>query len=91
MSNYRACREIGVHPTTGMRWRDGRKSVDSGGRTRYYPPIAAPPVVISAQFLSEDERVLIGDLPSRRLSLNPSPVSADTHCLHLLIRGAGHL
>ena len=50
MSNYRACREIGVHPTTGMRWRDGRKMVDSGGRARYYPPIAAPPVVISARF-----------------------------------------
>ena len=33
-----------------------------GGRARYYPPIAAPPVVISARFLSEDERVLIGDL-----------------------------
>ena len=62
MSNVQACREIGVHPTTGMRWRDGRKMVDSGGRARYYPPIAAPPVVISARFLSEDERVLIGDL-----------------------------
>ena len=36
--------------------------VDSGGRARYYPPIAASPMVISARFLSEDERVLIGDL-----------------------------
>ena len=25
MSNVQACREVGVHPTTGMRWRDGRK------------------------------------------------------------------
>jgi hypothetical protein len=39
MSNVQACREVGVHPTTGMRWRDGRKMVDSGGRARYYPPI----------------------------------------------------
>ena len=51
MSNVQACREVGVHPTTGVRWRDGRKMVDSGGRARYYPPIAAPPVVISARFL----------------------------------------
>src|SRR5450755_435623 len=86
MSNYRACREIGVHPTTGMRWRDGRKMVDSSGRARYYPPIAAPPVVISARFLSEDERVLIGDLLraghsvrsiAARLGRSPSTISRE--------------
>jgi DNA-binding CsgD family transcriptional regulator len=86
MSNYRACREIGVHPTTGMRWRDGRKMVDSGGRARYYPPIAAPPVVISARFLSEDERVVIGDLLragqsvrsiAARLGRSPSTISRE--------------
>ena len=58
MSNVQACREVGVHRITGTRWRDGRNMVDSSGRARYYPPIAAPPVVISARFLSEDERVL---------------------------------
>jgi hypothetical protein len=62
MSNVQACREVGVHRITGTRWRDGRNVVDSGGRAHYYPPIATPPVVISARFLSEDERVLIGDL-----------------------------
>jgi IS30 family transposase len=62
MIKVQACREVGVHRITGTRWRDGRKMVDSGGRARYWPPIAAPPVVISARFLSEDERVLIGDL-----------------------------
>jgi hypothetical protein len=34
-----ACREVGVR-------RDGRNMVDTG-RARHYPPIAAPPVVIS--------------------------------------------
>jgi len=62
MSNVQACREVGVHRITGTRWRDGRNVVDSAGRARYYPPIATLPVVISARFLSEDERVLIGDL-----------------------------
>ena len=86
MSNVQACREVGVHPTTGRRWRDGRKMVDSGGRARYYPPIAAPPVVISARFLSEDERVLIGDLLRTgqsirsiavRLGRSPSTISRE--------------
>ena len=45
MSNVDACREVGVHRITGIRWRDGRSMVDSGGRARYYPPIAAEPVV----------------------------------------------
>src|SRR6478609_2503946 len=62
MSNVEACREVGVHRTTGTRWRDGRSMVDSGGRARYYPPITAPAVAISPRYLSEDERVLIGDL-----------------------------
>ena len=44
MSNVQECREVGVHPTTGVRWRDGRKMVDGGGRARYYPPIDAHPV-----------------------------------------------
>ena len=57
-----------------------------GGRARYYPPIAAPPVVISARFLSEDERVLIGDLLRTgqsirsiavRLGRSPSTISRE--------------
>src|SRR5664279_2132653 len=60
--------------------------VDSGGRARYYPPIATPPVVISARFLSEDERVLIGDLLRTgqsirsiavRLGRSPSTISRE--------------
>ena len=42
------------------RWpEDGRWR---GGRACYYPPIDAHPVAISPRYLSEDERVLIGDL-----------------------------
>ena len=72
MSNVQACREVGVHRITGTRWRDGRNVVDSAGRARYYPPIATLPVVISARFLSEDERVLIGDLLRAGQSSVPS-------------------
>ena len=41
MSNVQACREVGVHRITGIRWRDGRNMVDHTDRARYYPPIAA--------------------------------------------------
>ena len=61
MSNVDACREVGVH-RTGTRWRDGRTMIDSGGHARDDAPIGAGPVVVSARFLSEDERVQIGDL-----------------------------
>jgi IS30 family transposase len=60
--------------------------VDSGGRARYDPPIAAPSMVISARFVSEDERVLIGDLlraghsvrsVAARLGRSPSTISRE--------------
>jgi IS30 family transposase len=84
--HVQACREVGVHRITGIRWRDGRNMVDHTDRARYYPPIAAPPVVISARFLSEDERVLIGDLLragqsvrsiAARLGRSPSTISRE--------------
>src|SRR6195952_5575703 len=62
MSNHRACLEIGVHPTTGMRWSKGRNMVDHTGKARYYPPIHAEPGATSPRYLSEEERILIGDL-----------------------------
>jgi IS30 family transposase len=62
MSNIEACRKVGIHRITGVRWRDGRTMVDSGGRTRHYAPITTHPNSISARFLSEKERVRIGDL-----------------------------
>ncbi|MDQ2740651.1 MAG: hypothetical protein M3Y35_18970 [Actinomycetota bacterium] len=49
LNNYQACLQIGVHPTTGIRWRKGRNMVDHTGKARYYPPIHAGPVAISAR------------------------------------------
>ena len=42
MSNVQACREVGVHPTTGVRWRDGRQMVDGGGRAFHCPHTQSP-------------------------------------------------
>ncbi len=61
-NNHQACLLIGVHPTTGMRWRKGRNSVDHKGKARYYPPIHAEPAASSPRYLSEEERIQIGDL-----------------------------
>ncbi len=57
LNNHQACLQIGVHPTTGMRWRKGRNMVDHTGRARYYPPVHAEPAVSSPRYLSEDIRV----------------------------------
>jgi len=62
LNNHQACLLIGVNPTTGMRWSKGRNMVDHTGKARYYPPVHAEPKVISPRYLSEDERILIGDL-----------------------------
>jgi len=62
LNNHQACLLIGVKPTTGMRWNKGRNMVDHTGKARYYPPIHAEPKVISPRYLSEEERILIGDL-----------------------------
>src|SRR6195952_4386076 len=62
MNNHQACLLIGVHPTTGMRWSKGRNMVDHTGKARYYPPIHAEPAATSPRYLSEEERILIGDL-----------------------------
>jgi len=62
LNNHQACLLIGVNPTTGSRWSKGRNMVDHTGKARYYPPVHAEPKAISARYLSEEERVLIGDL-----------------------------
>ncbi len=61
LNNHQACLQIGVHPTTGMRWRKGRTMVDHTGKARYYPPVHAEPAVSSPRYLSEETRILIGD------------------------------
>jgi IS30 family transposase len=63
LSNAAACRVVGVHPRTGKRWRLGRTIISSDGRRLHYPPvISARKREISARYLSEDERLRIGDL-----------------------------
>src|ERR1700712_5243269 len=62
MNNHQACLLIGVHRTTGMRWSKGRNMVDPPGKARYSPPIHAEPAATSPRYLSEEERILIGDL-----------------------------
>ncbi len=62
LNSHQACLQIGVNPTTGMRSSKGRNMVDATGKARYYPPIHAEPVAISPRYLSEEERILIGDL-----------------------------
>ena len=58
-----ACRIVGVHPKTGKRWRLGRTITSCGDRRVHYPPvIGARKPEISPRYLSEDDRVRIGDL-----------------------------
>jgi len=60
MSNSEACRRVGVNRRTGSRWRYGRVAGQGDGHEIYYPPVVAA-VVISGRFLSQDERLAIGD------------------------------
>ncbi|MFZ5850904.1 MAG: IS30 family transposase [Actinomycetota bacterium] len=87
MSNAEACRVVGVNPRTGKRWRHGRTITVADGRRRHYPIVVAGPVQeISPRFLSEDERVRLGDLRAggagvreiaRRLGRAPSTISRE--------------
>ena len=60
MSNSQACRDVGIHRRTGMRWRHGRTVKTRHGSVKYEPIGVVKQ--ISARFLSEDERVMIADL-----------------------------
>ncbi|WP_380164824.1 IS30 family transposase [Jannaschia sp. R86511] len=66
-SNSAACRAVGVNRRTGTRWRYGRSVPDAAGGLLHYPPVlssrgAAASAVISARYLSEADRIVIGDL-----------------------------
>jgi len=63
LSNSEACRRVRVNRRTGTRWRYGRTVTLNSGAVLEYPPMAAPATKksISPRYLSEDERVLIGD------------------------------
>ncbi|MBV9648828.1 MAG: IS30 family transposase [Pseudonocardiales bacterium] len=63
VSSSQACRIVGVNRRTGKRWRHGRTITSSTGKRRHYPPVInVGKREISSRFLSEDERVRIGDL-----------------------------
>jgi IS30 family transposase len=62
VNSSEACRIVGVNRRTGKRWRHGRTITSSNGKRLHYPPvISARKREISPRFLSEDERVVIGD------------------------------
>src|SRR3989440_8089271 len=62
VNNSEACRIVGVNRRTGKRWRHGRTITSSSGKRLHYPPVInARKREISPRFLSEDERVVIGD------------------------------
>ena len=70
VSNAEACRVVGVHRRTGTRWRLGRTVNSSSGSEPHYGPVtttAAPG--LSARYLSEDERIVIGDRVRAGVSL----------------------
>ena len=61
VSNSGACRMVGVNRRTGTRWRYGRTVTSSSGAELHYQPMTTTTALLSARFLSEDERVVIGD------------------------------
>ncbi len=63
VSSSQACRIVGVNRRTGKRWRHGRTITSSNGKRLHYPPVInVGKREISSRYLSEDERVRIGDL-----------------------------
>lgn len=60
LSNYEACRIVGINPKTGRRWRNGR---NASGRSRSAPPIhpVVPAVKVSSRYLGEADRIHIAD------------------------------
>ena len=85
LTNAEACRQAGINIKTGKRWRYGRR-VRVNGRVYTYGPISVAPPVISARFLSEDERLQIADLHrlgrsmrtiARKLGRAPSTISRE--------------
>ena len=63
VSNSEACRRVGVNRRTGTRWRLGRTVVLASGAVLEYAPVtpSRSSKTACARYLSEHERVLIGD------------------------------
>src|SRR3954467_10498481 len=70
INNSEACRIVGIHRKTGVRWRYGRTVVNSAGERLHYPAVrilrSRPR---SPRYLAELERVRIADLRSAGVSM----------------------
>jgi hypothetical protein len=76
VSNSEACRMVGVNWRTGTRWRYGRTVTSSSGAELDYQPVTTTTKPgLSARFLSEDERVVIGDRAGLGRACVPSGAS----------------
>ncbi|MDX6230696.1 MAG: transposase, family [Frankiales bacterium] len=63
VDNSEACRRVGVNRRTGTRWRFGRTIPSSSGLLLHYPAVITTRLpVISARYVSEEERVVLADL-----------------------------
>lgn len=64
-SNAESCRILGMGRKTGSKWRNGYRHKDpKTGRVYTYPALTSvreQSAVISARYLSEDERITIAD------------------------------
>lgn len=65
-----AAREVGVSRSAATNWTSGYKVFRNGVEVRFVPPLNRLEVrEISPRFLSEDERIEIGDLRRAGLSM----------------------
>ena len=70
LNNSEACRVVGINRRTGTRWRHGRTITSSSGSELHYQSVTTTDrPSLSARFLSEDERIVIGDRLSAGVSL----------------------
>ncbi|MPY85801.1 MAG: IS30 family transposase, partial [Actinophytocola sp.] len=87
VSNAEACRIVGINRRTGKRWRHGREVRSSSGRVLHYAPVITKRKrEVSPRYLSEEERVRIGDLRraglgvrdiARQLGRDPGTISRE--------------
>ena len=77
VSNSEACRMVGVKRRTGTRWMLGRRVVLASGAVLEYAPVTTSSSAkrTCARYLSEDERVLIGD--AMRSAATMTRIAAD--------------
>ncbi|WP_411194452.1 helix-turn-helix domain-containing protein [Rhodococcus erythropolis] len=80
LNNSEICRQLGIGRKTGCTWRNGHSTRDPSGARRYHSPIVeVRESVVSARFLSEDERVHIAANAAR---------SSDCAVLHCRVLAA---